>query len=150
MRSKLFVTLSAILMISFGAARESSAYGTTVRGPAVVNCGAYARPVVHRVWVRGRLAERVSCVRVARYNNYGGRYYNGRYYGARRTVVPHRSWKKSALVIGGSTAAGAGAGALVGGSKGALIGGAVGGAAGTAYEVHKRHTLRHRHRHYRR
>jgi len=41
---------------------------------------------------------------------------------------PRRSWKKSAVIIGGSTAAGAGVGKLVGGSakKGAVIGG-VGG-----------------------
>jgi len=41
---------------------------------------------------------------------------------------PRRSWKKSAAIIGGSTAAGAGVGKLVGGSakKGAVIGG-VGG-----------------------
>ena len=48
-----------------------------------------------------------------------------------------RNWKKTALVIGGSTAAGAGVGALVGGKKGALIGAAIGGGAGTLYEVRK-------------
>ena len=50
----------------------------------------------------------------------------------------HRSWKKSAVVIGGSSAAGAGIGALVGGKKGALIGAAAGAGAGTVYEVKKR------------
>src|SRR6266850_1507023 len=64
---------------------------------------------------------------------------------AHRRVVRHRSWKKSALVIGGSTAAGAGVGALVGGKKGALIGAAAGGGAGTVYEVRKRHKAK-RHR----
>jgi uncharacterized protein YcfJ len=52
--------------------------------------------------------------------------------------APKRDWKKTALVIGGSTAAGAGVGALVGGKKGALIGAAVGGGASTIYESTKR------------
>jgi hypothetical protein len=49
-----------------------------------------------------------------------------------------RDWKKTAMVIGGSTAAGAGLGAIFGGKKGALIGAALGGGAGTLYEVKKR------------
>lgn len=57
---------------------------------------------------------------------------------ARETVQQKRSWKKSALVIGGSAAGGAGIGALAGGKKGALIGAAVGGGAGTVYELLKR------------
>jgi hypothetical protein len=55
-----------------------------------------------------------------------------------RRVEEKRSWKKRALVIGGSAGAGAGVGALAGGKKGALIGAAVGGGAGTLYEVLKR------------
>jgi hypothetical protein len=57
---------------------------------------------------------------------------------AQREVAPKRSWKKTALVIGGSTAAGAGVGAIAGGKKGALIGAAVGGGAATIYEAIKR------------
>jgi len=49
-----------------------------------------------------------------------------------------RDWTKTAMVIGGSTAAGAGIGAIFGGKKGALIGAALGGGAGTIYEVRKR------------
>ena len=62
----------------------------------------------------------------------------------RRTVVrtveraPGRDWKKTALVIGGSTAAGAGLGGIFGGKKGALIGAAIGGGASTIYETTKR------------
>jgi hypothetical protein len=51
---------------------------------------------------------------------------------------PGRDWKKTAMVIGGSSAAGAGLGAIFGGKKGALIGAAIGGGAGTLYEVKKR------------
>jgi hypothetical protein len=49
-----------------------------------------------------------------------------------------RSWKKTAMVIGGSTAAGAGVGGLIGGKKGALVGAAIGGGASTIYESVKR------------
>lgn len=60
----------------------------------------------------------------------------------RRTVTPvegkpARNWKRTAMVISGSSAAGAGIGALIGGKKGALIGAAIGGGAGTVYEIKK-------------
>lgn len=48
-----------------------------------------------------------------------------------------RDWKKTAMVIGGSSAAGAGVGAIFGGKKGALIGAALGGGASTLYETTK-------------
>jgi hypothetical protein len=56
-----------------------------------------------------------------------------------RTVAraPRRDWKKTALVVGGSTATAAGIGALVGGKKGALVGAALGGGLGTLYETTK-------------
>ena len=57
---------------------------------------------------------------------------------ASRRVENKRSWKKTALVIGGSAGAGAGVGALAGGKKGALIGAAIGGGAATLYEAVKR------------
>jgi hypothetical protein len=49
-----------------------------------------------------------------------------------------RSWKKTAMIIGGSTASGAGVGAIVGGKKGALIGAAIGGGAASIFESTKR------------
>jgi len=49
-----------------------------------------------------------------------------------------RNWKKTALVIGGTSAAGAGIGAIFGGGKGALIGAAIGGGASSLYEATKR------------
>ena len=64
------------------------------------------------------------------------RYYETTRYGYRR---PHRSWGKSALVIGGSASTGAGFGGLVGGKKGALAGAALGGGLGSLYEgAHRR------------
>lgn len=50
---------------------------------------------------------------------------------------PRRDWKKTAMVIGGSSAAGAGLGGIFGGKKGALIGAAIGGGASTIYETVK-------------
>ena len=59
---------------------------------------------------------------------------------ARRTIVRRdsgRNWRKTALLVGGSTATGAGVGAIFGGKKGALIGAAIGGGASTLYESTK-------------
>lgn len=49
-----------------------------------------------------------------------------------------RSWQKTALIIGGSAASGAGVGAIVDGKKGALIGAAIGGGAASIYEATRR------------
>jgi hypothetical protein len=55
-----------------------------------------------------------------------------------RETAPKRSWQKTALIIGGSTGAGAGIGGIAGGKKGALIGAAIGGGAASIYEAVKR------------
>jgi uncharacterized protein YcfJ len=47
---------------------------------------------------------------------------------------PRRDWRRTAMVIGGSTATGAGVGGIFGGKKGALIGAAIGGGASTIFE----------------
>jgi len=49
-----------------------------------------------------------------------------------------RSWQKTAMIIGGSAASGAGVGAIAGGKKGAMIGAAIGGGAASIYEATKR------------
>jgi len=46
-----------------------------------------------------------------------------------------RSWKKSAVIIGGSTAGGAGVGAVLGGKSGAKKGAVVGLVGGTVYDI---------------
>jgi hypothetical protein len=51
---------------------------------------------------------------------------------------PQRSKTKTALIIGGSAASGAGVGGMVGGKKGALIGAALGGGAASIYEATRR------------
>jgi len=48
---------------------------------------------------------------------------------------PTRSWKKSAIIIGGSAAGGAGLGAILGGKGGAAKGAVVGGVAGVVYDI---------------
>lgn len=49
-----------------------------------------------------------------------------------------RTWQKSALMIGGAAATGAGIGGLVAGKKGALIGTAIGGGSASIYESSRR------------
>ena len=55
-----------------------------------------------------------------------------------RAATPRRSWAKTAMVIGGTSAAGAGVGGLMGGKKGALVGAAIGGGAASIYEATRR------------
>jgi hypothetical protein len=50
-------------------------------------------------------------------------------------VQQGRSWKKSAIIIGGSTAAGAGVGAVLDGKSGAKKGAVVGLLGGTIYDI---------------
>jgi hypothetical protein len=83
-----------------------------------------AQPVVYRDQVVTRPAARSTPVR------------RSTTVAARREE--DRSWGKTAMIIGGSTGAGAGIGGLIGGKKGALIGAAVGGGAATIYESTKR------------
>ena len=57
---------------------------------------------------------------------------------SREDAPDQRTWKKTAMIIGGSAASGAGVGAIMGGKKGALIGAAIGGGAASIYESTKR------------
>lgn len=52
-----------------------------------------------------------------------------------RPASPTRTWKKSAIIIGGSTAAGAGVGAVLDGKSGAKKGAVVGLLGGTIYDL---------------
>jgi hypothetical protein len=93
--------------------------------------GAY-RPVVYSAPVEYPVAQ-VPPVRSARASRAAG--VSQRTSAAGIDRAPGRNWKKTALVIGGSTATAAGIGGLIGGKKGALIGAAIGGGASTLYEV---------------
>jgi hypothetical protein len=100
-------------------------------GPTVVTCGSGQRAIVRNAFVRGETMTRVDCV--------GAGYRTATYRAPRyRYDRRHRSWQKSALIIGGSTATGAGIGGIVHGKKGALIGAALGGGASSIYEGARR------------
>jgi len=62
-----------------------------------------------------------------------------RAYSTEQVSKSTRSWQKSAMLIGGSAAAGAGVGAIIGGKKGAGIGALIGGGSATLYDQVKRH-----------
>jgi hypothetical protein len=105
-------------------------------GPVVVACGSGQRAVIRDTFVRGESVTRVACVsdNARRFATYQTPYEETRY----RARRPHRSWGKSALIIGGSAGTGAGIGGLVNGGKGALIGGALGAGVGSLYEGARR------------
>jgi len=128
---------------------------------ASIQCQPYQEPVLHRAFVDDREVATVTCASRAA----APAYYPARtVYADDVVTMPRprtvsrpvarervsyasqedvrresgRSWKKTAMIIGGSTGGGAGIGALVGGKKGALIGAAIGGGAATIYESTKR------------
>lgn len=101
--------------------------------PVVVACAPYQRAVVRQTFVRGEDVTRVECVS----RDYRSTTYSDPY--VRHSNRRHRSWAKSALVIGGSAGTGAGIGGIIDGKKGALIGAALGGGIGSLYEgAHRR------------
>ena len=103
--------------------------------PVVVECGPHQRAVVRQTFVRGEDVTRVECVG----ESYRAATYREPYVSRYRYERPHRSWAKSALVIGGSAGTGAGIGGIINGKKGALIGAALGGGVGSLYEsAHRR------------
>jgi hypothetical protein len=142
----------------------SGAYAMTVANTAPFNNGAsmqcqpYEEAVLRRAFVNGREVTDMTCI--TRSSAYAPQAYAQPVYRddiVRRPVTrtstvtqpsrtrvvssereSERSWGKTAMVIGGSTGAGAGIGGLIGGKKGALIGAAVGGGAATIYEARKR------------
>ena len=146
------------------AAPEASA--ANGQAPVLVSCGAGQQTLVRQIWLNGQPTSQVECVggatRAVAYPSANVRtvanddiVYDERivvreqprvirtaqapvYRTAPRASQPKRSWQKTALIIGGSTAAGAGVGGIVGGKKGALIGAAIGGGSSTIYEAIKR------------
>jgi len=134
MRFKLMLPMAAILIGFYG--------GQAWAGPVVVACGAGQHAVVRDAWVGGEPVTRVVCVGSPAYRSTA---YNGTPYYRTQEVVPyhpvrhHRSWTKTALVVGGSAATGAGIGGAVHGKKGALVGAALGGGVASLYEAaHRR------------
>jgi len=96
----------------------------------VVACGPGQHAIVRDSFARGEAVTHVQCA--------SDRAYRTVAYRQERVRRPHRSWAKTALIIGGSTAAGAGVGGIVHGGKGALVGAALAGGAASIYEGAKR------------
>jgi hypothetical protein len=100
---------------------------TTALRPAAVSSGAGVMPISNRTTapVRRRTVSRAATAparEVVRDDDYR----------------QERSWGKTAMIVGGSAASGAGVGGIVGGKKGALIGAAIGGGAASIFEATQR------------
>ncbi len=129
--------------------------------PTLVQCEPHQEAVLQRSIVAGREVAQVTCISrvLPAAAAVPARYYQTASVAAQPDIVqqpivrapvrrtervvvretaPRRSWQKTALIIGGSTGAGAGVGALASGKKGALIGAAIGGGAASIYEAAKR------------
>ena len=100
-------------------------------GQMMLTCAPGQRATVRETLVRGTPVTTVECV-------------NG---GASRAMPsitryrvsrPHRSWGKTALIIGGGAGTGAGIGGMVRGKTGALVGAALGGGVASLYEGARR------------
>ena len=115
----------------------------------VVQCGAGQRAVMEQRRVNGRTQVIARCEGAPRSGTVQTRQAaNGTYrpVAARASTVqyveieraPERSKTKTALMIAGSAATGAGVGGALKGKKGAIIGAAVGGGAASIYEAAKR------------
>jgi hypothetical protein len=98
----------------------------------VVECAAGQRAVMEQRRVNGRTQVVARCERSAAAQPVPRR--------AARSVerAPQRTKTKTALMIAGSAATGAGVGGALKGKKGALIGAAIGGGAASIYESAKR------------
>jgi hypothetical protein len=145
------MTASLVIMGTLSVPAISSAqsyrYRNDSRQSVVVRCAPGQRAVMAQRRSYGESRTVARCVgsrgggrydrriyaRDAGYDNYY-RPARSRYYERR----PRRSKTKSALMIAGSAATGAGIGGAVKGKKGALIGAAIGGGAGSIYEAARR------------
>jgi hypothetical protein len=130
MRFKLVLPMFAFLICAY--------CGQAWAGPVVVACGPGQHSIVREAYLRGEMVTKVECASNDSYRGaaYRPAHYDAREYGRYPVAHPrHRSWGKTALVIGGSTVTGAGIGGVVHGAKGALIGGALGGGVASLYEA---------------
>jgi hypothetical protein len=126
----------AVLRRAVVAGREVTDVTCITRSSAYVPQGAYAQPIgyapqqpVYRDDIVTRPVTRTRTVsQPARQRTTT----------VRNEEESNRSWGKTAMIIGGSSGAGAGIGGLIAGKKGALIGAAVGGGAAAIYESRKR------------
>jgi hypothetical protein len=152
------IAASLVALGTLGAPAVGSAQGYGYvdddQPSVVVECGPGQRAVMEQRRINGRTQVVARCEGAQRgavvYDEYGravqARPVASRSYrpAARSSTVqyveraPRRSKTKTALMIAGSTATGAGVGGALKGKKGALIGAAIGGGSATIYEAVKR------------
>lgn len=117
------IAAGLVVLGTFGAPAAGSAQSyrsaNDDRPAVVVECGPGQRAVIEQRSTQ--LIARCVTARAARVDR-----------------APRRSKTKSALMIAGSAATGAGVGGALKGKKGALIGAAVGGGTASIYEAVKR------------
>jgi hypothetical protein len=140
--------LVAVAMVGLPAIGSAQSVGSGDQS-VVVECGPGQRAVMEHRRINGGTQLVARCegsqVRGVAYDQHG-RALQARpaayqtYRPAVQSVerAPRRSKTKSALMIAGSTATGAGLGAALKGKRGALIGAALGGGAATIFESTKR------------
>jgi hypothetical protein len=149
------VSLAALGTIATPAVGSAQRYGDVGddRPSVVVECGSGQRAVMEQRRINGRTQVVARCERARTsgvvYDEYGRAVQTrpvayGTSRAARRSAgnyaerAPRRTKTKSALMIAGSAATGAGVGAAIKGKKGALIGAAIGGGSASIYEAAKR------------
>jgi hypothetical protein len=145
------VVLGTLGMPAIGSA-QGYRYGDYDRSSVAVRCAPGQRAVMQQRRTSRGSRVVASCVgsrRIAR-DRYGRGAYTRPGYDSYRPVgrrsqyyeryerVPRRSKTKSALMIAGGAATGAGVGGALKGKKGALIGAAIGGGGASIYEAAKR------------
>ena len=144
------VTAGVVALAAFDAPNVASAqsyrHADDDQPSVVVECGVGQRAVLEQRRINGRTHVVARCegaqVRVAANDQYG-RELTARPAAQRSTMQyverrPQRSKTKTAMMIAGSAATGAGVGGALKGKKGALIGTAVGGGVASIYEAVKR------------
>ena len=151
------IAAGVVAVAMFGApaiaSAQSSRYVDDDQPSVIVECGSGQRAVMEQRRIGGRTQVVARCeadqARRIVYDEDGRAIatrpvaYDTYRPAAQRSVqyverAPRRSKTKSALMIAGSAATGAGVGAAVKGKKGALVGAAVGGGAASIYEAAKR------------
>jgi hypothetical protein len=135
-----FVAMGTVVFAPVTAAAQSYGYLSDDQPSVVVECGAGQRAVMEHRQINGRTQVVARCDGAGAS---GVRPASTRSVAQRSTVreverTPRRSKTKSALMIAGSAATGAGVGGALKGKKGALIGAAIGGGSASIYEAAKR------------
>ena len=157
--------LGILLLFKAPWAGDASAQSAVQASNVAVNCEPSQQALIRQTVVRGELQVNVLCSSAGIAGSpagfvtpgAGGPYLTPAVYQTAAPVVTRsaapraratstqsrversgRSWQKTAMIIGGTTGAGAGLGGLIGGKKGALIGAAIGGGGATIYEARKR------------